>query len=238
MKQTIKPLQIQLTAIQAQYGIDSLPIHFATPILGLTEAWCKGISWYNLCLKTSFDQGDLSRLFLHTIEILQDIAFANLLSPVLSSLAYEAILVMDRFPINYFDAESDESSSTNSSSTSSSSSTALSSNEAMTQNTLTMNSTPEDHALDTVRSSVSKAAEKEKEGSVVVDESNMWDPIQKMLEAIDHESAAKKNEAVTKNENEITAMHTATTAAVATTGKVQRWKQHFVTLETIHELIK
>lgn len=105
----IKPLKSQLSSIQGKYGID-IPVNFASNILGLTEAWCHGISWYNLCLKTSLDQGDLSRILLQTIEILRDIVVSNelLLSPILSTLAFDALTAMDRFPVHEDDIQGTE----------------------------------------------------------------------------------------------------------------------------------
>jgi len=71
----------------------------ALEISGLVEQWALGISWHDLCDRTSFDEGDLVRMLRRTVDFLSQIPHVPHISPALHDNARRALALMERFPV-------------------------------------------------------------------------------------------------------------------------------------------
>lgn len=83
---------------QEEYGLE-FPIQMGGEVSGIAEAWCKGVTWKDLCSMTSLDQGDLCKILRRTVELLQQIPNAYNVKDNVRDRAEQAIRLMDRFPV-------------------------------------------------------------------------------------------------------------------------------------------
>lgn len=84
--------------VQQEFGLD-FPIQMGGETAGIAEAWARGVSWKELCEMTSLDQGDICKVFRRAVEFLHQIPNAEDVDPVLASRAYEAAMLLNRFPV-------------------------------------------------------------------------------------------------------------------------------------------
>lgn len=85
---------------QAQTRRDiTMPVWLEREMIGLSEAWCLGVKWDELCDNTTLDEGDIVRLLRRTVDVLWQIPQVPGIALNLVKTAKEAIASMKRFPI-------------------------------------------------------------------------------------------------------------------------------------------
>ncbi|KAJ1696081.1 hypothetical protein LUZ63_004593 [Rhynchospora breviuscula] len=88
-----------LIQIQERYGI-KIPCELDSQFSGMVEAWAVGLSWREIMMDCSMDDGDLARLLRRTIDLLAQIPKLPDIDPTLQRNALLASDVMDRSPIS------------------------------------------------------------------------------------------------------------------------------------------
>ncbi len=88
----------ELFRIQERFGIE-IPILWSSELMGLVEAWARGITWTDLISNTSLDEGDVVRILRRTNDLLSQIPYCEAVSRQLRNNAKAAIKLMDRFPV-------------------------------------------------------------------------------------------------------------------------------------------
>ena len=85
---------------QAQTRRDIImPVWLERDLIGLSEAWCQGATWDEICANTTLDEGDIVRILRRTVDVLVQIPQIPSIDYNLINSAKEAIINMKRFPI-------------------------------------------------------------------------------------------------------------------------------------------
>ncbi len=95
----LRHVRRQLFQLQNRYKV-SLPIWLESDLVGIIQNWALGVSWVELCSKTSLDEGDVVRLLRRTVDILSQIPHVPHATVNLQNNAIAAIRMLDRFPVN------------------------------------------------------------------------------------------------------------------------------------------
>ncbi|MBF2056423.1 MAG: DEAD/DEAH box helicase [Cyanobacterium sp. T60_A2020_053] len=77
----------------------TMPVYLERDVIGLSEAWCQGVTWDELCSSTTLDEGDIVRVLRRTVDVLCQIPQIHSIDYQLLENAQEAFLKMKRFPI-------------------------------------------------------------------------------------------------------------------------------------------
>ena len=77
----------------------TMPVFLQPDVIGLSEAWCLGVTWDDLCSSTTLDEGDIVRILRRTVDILWQIPQVPGISIQLSDTSRDAFNKMKRFPI-------------------------------------------------------------------------------------------------------------------------------------------
>jgi superfamily II RNA helicase len=97
--EALRPLRRKLIQIQHHEGV-LLPVWLETEIIGIVEHWALETPWTLLCQQTSLDEGDIVRLLRRTLDVMSQIPHIAELSSKLHSTAYQAMQLINRFPVN------------------------------------------------------------------------------------------------------------------------------------------
>lgn len=85
---------------QAQNKKDiTMPVYLERDVIGLSEAWCLGVTWDELCSNTTLDEGDIVRILRRTVDVLWQIPQVPDINSRLADTARDAFAKMKRFPI-------------------------------------------------------------------------------------------------------------------------------------------
>jgi superfamily II RNA helicase len=76
-----------------------MPVWLERDLIGLSEAWCQGASWDEICANTTLDEGDIVRILRRTVDVLMQIPQIPHLSYELVQNAQDASEKMKRFPV-------------------------------------------------------------------------------------------------------------------------------------------
>ncbi len=76
-----------------------VPLWFEAELMGLVQAWAKGVSWNDLIANTSLDEGDVVRIMRRTVDLLAQIPYCEAVSEQLRSNARQALKAINRFPV-------------------------------------------------------------------------------------------------------------------------------------------
>ena len=68
-------------------------------LMGLVEAWTRGVSWGELIANTSLDEGDVVRIMRRTVDLLAQVPYCESVSEALRRRARLALQVINRFPV-------------------------------------------------------------------------------------------------------------------------------------------
>ena len=92
--------EIRRKLYQAQVRRDiAMPVWLERDLIGLSEAWCQGATWDELCSETTLDEGDIVRVLRRTVDVLVQIPQIPGVDYNLIDTAREASEKMKRFPI-------------------------------------------------------------------------------------------------------------------------------------------
>ncbi len=85
---------------QAQKRQDvTMPVLLQPDVIGLSEAWCLGVTWDELCSSTTLDEGDIVRILRRTVDVLWQIPQVPGVNIQLADNSRDAFNKMKRFPI-------------------------------------------------------------------------------------------------------------------------------------------
>jgi superfamily II RNA helicase len=76
-----------------------VPVWYEAELMGLVQAWAKGVSWNDLIANTSLDEGDVVRIMRRTVDLLAQIPYCEAVSEQLRSNARLALKAINRFPV-------------------------------------------------------------------------------------------------------------------------------------------
>nr|WP_246833864.1 DEAD/DEAH box helicase [Synechococcus sp. CB0101] len=76
-----------------------MPLWFEPELMGLVQAWAKGVSWNDLIANTSLDEGDVVRIMRRTVDLLAQVPYCEAISEQLRSNARAALKAINRFPV-------------------------------------------------------------------------------------------------------------------------------------------
>ncbi len=76
-----------------------IPIWSDPKLMGLVEAWANGVSWNDLIMNTSLDEGDVVRLLRRTIDLLSQVPHCEAITKQLKDNARRALKLINRFPV-------------------------------------------------------------------------------------------------------------------------------------------
>ena len=92
--------EIRRKLYQAQTRRDiAMPVWLERDLIGLSEAWCQGATWEEICSNTTLDEGDIVRILRRTVDVLMQIPQIPRIDVNLIDVAKEASKMMKRFPI-------------------------------------------------------------------------------------------------------------------------------------------
>jgi superfamily II RNA helicase len=92
--------EIRRQLYQAQTRRDiAMPVWLERDLIGLSQAWCEGVSWDEICANTTLDEGDIVRILRRTVDVLAQIPQIPHISYNLVQNAQEASEKMKRFPV-------------------------------------------------------------------------------------------------------------------------------------------
>ncbi len=77
----------------------SVPAWWEPELMGLVEAWAKGVTWNELIANTSLDEGDVVRIMRRTVDLLSQLPYCEAISEQLRSNARLALRAINRFPV-------------------------------------------------------------------------------------------------------------------------------------------
>lgn len=95
----LREKQQWLLELQNEHGV-TIPCDLDDQLAGLVEAWASGVTWKELMVDCSMDEGDLARLLRRTIDLLAQVQFLPNVDSSLRKAATSAADVMDRSPIS------------------------------------------------------------------------------------------------------------------------------------------
>ncbi|PSN18182.1 DEAD/DEAH box helicase, partial [filamentous cyanobacterium CCP5] len=78
----------------------AVPVWMEYDLVGLVEQWANQVEWPELCQNTSLDEGDIVRILRRTLDFLSQIPHVPYLSGQIRGTVREAIVAMNRFPVN------------------------------------------------------------------------------------------------------------------------------------------
>ena len=92
--------EIRRKLYQAQTRRDiAMPVWLERDLIGLSQAWCEGATWDEICANTTLDEGDIVRILRRTVDVLVQIPQIPRVSYNLIQNARDASEKMKRFPI-------------------------------------------------------------------------------------------------------------------------------------------
>ena len=92
--------EIRRKLYQAQTRKDiAMPVWLERDLIGLSEVWCQGATWDEICNNTTLDEGDIVRVLRRTVDVLMQIPQIPAISYDLVKTARQASDNMKRFPI-------------------------------------------------------------------------------------------------------------------------------------------
>lgn len=95
----LRGIRRRLFQLQRKHNV-VLPVWLEYELVGLVEQWAMGVDWLELCSNTSLDEGDVVRILRRTLDFLSQIPHVPHASVELKTHAREAIVLLDRFPVN------------------------------------------------------------------------------------------------------------------------------------------
>lgn len=95
----LRNLRRDLFKIQHRYQV-AFPVWLDYDWTGLIEEWALDSDWAALCSNTSLDEGDLVRILRRTLDFLSQIPHIPHISASVKKTARQAIVLIDRFPVN------------------------------------------------------------------------------------------------------------------------------------------
>ena len=101
--QDLVGLRRELLRAQDRHNV-VVPAWWEPELMGLVEAWAKGIDWTDLIANTSLDEGDVVRIMRRTVDLLAQVPYCEAISDQLRSHARQALRAINRFPV----AEADD----------------------------------------------------------------------------------------------------------------------------------
>ncbi len=76
-----------------------IPAWWEPDLMGLVNAWARGISWNDLIANTSLDEGDVVRIMRRTMDLLAQVPYCEAISEQLRKNARLAFNAINRFPV-------------------------------------------------------------------------------------------------------------------------------------------
>ncbi len=76
-----------------------VPVWYEAELMGLVQAWAKGVSWNDLISNSSLDEGDVVRIMRRTVDLLAQIPYCEAVSEQLRTNARQALKAINRFPV-------------------------------------------------------------------------------------------------------------------------------------------
>ena len=76
-----------------------VPVWYEAELMGLVQAWAKGVSWNDLIANSSLDEGDVVRIMRRTVDLLAQIPYCEAVSEQLRTNARQALKAINRFPV-------------------------------------------------------------------------------------------------------------------------------------------
>ena len=58
-----------------------MPLWYEAELMGLVQAWARGVAWNDLLANTSLDKGDVVRIMRRTVDLLAQITASRCVSP-------------------------------------------------------------------------------------------------------------------------------------------------------------
>ena len=80
-----------------------VPVWWNLELMGLVDAWARGVAWSDVIANTSLDEGDVVRIMRRTIDLLSQIPYCEVISHQLKSNARIALQSINRFPVSEAD---------------------------------------------------------------------------------------------------------------------------------------
>ena len=74
-----------------------VPAWWEPELMGLVEAWARGVAWNDLIANTSLDEGDVVRIMRRTIDLLAQVPYCEAIGEQLRSHARQALKAINRF---------------------------------------------------------------------------------------------------------------------------------------------
>jgi superfamily II RNA helicase len=78
----------------------ALPVWMECEMVGIVQQWALDTTWLELCAGSSLDEGDVVRMLRRTVDLLSQIPHVPHVSETLKTTARQAVLLIDRFPVN------------------------------------------------------------------------------------------------------------------------------------------
>lgn len=88
-----------LFKVQKQHDV-AVPVWLERENVALVEQWALGVEWSELYAHTSLDEGDIVRILRRTLDFLSQIPHVPHISQSLRDNARDAMVLIDRFPVN------------------------------------------------------------------------------------------------------------------------------------------
>ena len=76
-----------------------VPVWYEAELMGLVQAWAKGVSWNDLIANSSLDEGDVVRIMRRTVDLLAQIPYCEAVSEQLRTNARQALKAINRVPV-------------------------------------------------------------------------------------------------------------------------------------------
>jgi len=76
-----------------------VPVWYEAELMGLVQAWAKGVSWNDLISNSSLDEGDVVRIMRRTVDLLAQIPYCEAVSEQLRTNSRQALKAINRFPV-------------------------------------------------------------------------------------------------------------------------------------------
>jgi superfamily II RNA helicase len=76
-----------------------MPLWYEAELMGLVQAWARGVGWNDLLANTSLDEGDVVRIMRRTVDLLAQIPYCEAISEQLRTNARAALKAINRFPV-------------------------------------------------------------------------------------------------------------------------------------------
>jgi superfamily II RNA helicase len=96
--QDLSGLRRELLRVQERCQV-VVPAWWEPELMGLVEAWARGIAWNDLIAHTSLDEGDVVRIMRRTVDLLAQVPYCEAISEQLRRNARSALRAINRFPV-------------------------------------------------------------------------------------------------------------------------------------------